>query len=64
MDWPHYYLFKNNKPPTFADLTLPDFIYGYLCMLDNATDLDRPRMSSLLNDLMEDMGNGYQWMLW
>ncbi len=61
LDWPHYYVFKNTKPATFNDLAIPDFVYGFLCLLENAQTAQRPNMTTLLKDMMEDLGNGYQW---
>ena len=57
IDWPHLYIYRgqDKKPVHYADLTLAEFVFGYLSMVDNPrNDLDRPLMLSILRDMMLD----------
>ena len=63
IDWPHFHIYTQPgaEPMTFERLTIPEFVYGYLHMVDQpGAKLDRRVMWDLLKDMMED-ATEYPW---
>ena len=57
VDWPHFYVFRgqDRKAVKFLELTLPEFVMGFLCMLANQRNgMDRDLMLPILKDMMVD----------
>ena len=55
IDWPHFYVYRgaDREPTQFMELTLAEFTFGYLAMIDN------PRSSSftctIMLEILKDM---------
>ena len=63
--WPHYGVYKGakNKPADYDELSLAEFVYGYVDMLRRNKKLDtktKGKMLAHLQDLMED-AISYPW---
>ena len=57
IDWPHLYIYRgqDRKPTHYGELTLAEFVFGFLSMVDNPrNEFDRPLMLSILKDMMLD----------
>ena len=57
IDWPHFHIYSppGAQPMTFERLSVPEFAYGYLHMVDQqGAKFDREVMWDLLNLIMED----------
>ena len=57
MDWPHFYVHRNTAPAKWEDLTLAEFAYGYLSMLDMSKKTPSPLrrwLRSHFKDVMQD----------
>ena len=61
VQWPHFYVYKHdNTAATYDDLNISEFVYGYLCMIDDSPASQRSVLHSHLKQLMEDT-TLYQW---
>ena len=59
VDWPHFYVHRvagsNGKPLHFKDLTMGEFVYGFLCMIEAPNcSIDYRLMTRLLKHVMQD----------
>ena len=57
IDWPHFHIYTppGEEPMTFERLSIPEFVYGYLHMVDQTdAKFDRQIMWDFLKNLMED----------
>ena len=57
IDWPHFHVYSppGAEPMTYEALTIPEFTYGYLHMVDQRdAKFHRRTMWDLLKDMMED----------
>ena len=57
LDWPHYHITRgiNLTPSSYEELSLEEFILGYIRMLrDTDSTFDKDVMLEVLEDLMED----------
>ena len=64
IDWPHLYVYRgqDRKPATYNDLTLAEFIFGYISMIDNPRNiLDKELMLQTLRNMMLDTTQ-YGWV--
>ena len=60
-DWPHFYVYKQTgRPAAYDDLTLAEFCYGYLQLLERCTEPDRSLIYAHFLELMED-ATRYRW---
>ena len=65
IDWPHFHIYSppGTEPMTFSQLSIAEFVYGYLLMVDQqGAKFDREIMWSLLRNIMED-ATEYPWAL-
>ena len=60
IDWPHFYVYRDAKPTTYEQLTLSEFVYGCLSIIDNAPNSHGRWLQAHLRDLMED-ATLYKW---
>ena len=63
IDWPHFHIYTQpgDEAMTFERLSIPEFVYGYLHMVDQPeAKLDRQVMWDLLKEMMED-ATEYPW---
>ena len=63
IDWPHFYVYRGNerRPTHYSDLTVSEFVLGFLSMIDNPRNgFNKDLMLSLLKDLMNDISQ-YGW---
>ena len=63
IDWPHFHIYSppGAEPTTYAGLSVPEFAYGYLHMVDQqGAKFDREIMWDLLKMIMEDASE-YPW---
>ncbi len=64
IDWPHFAVYKGEacKAAEYDELTVPEFVYGYIDILKNGdlTDATKEKMLDHLQDLMED-ASSYPW---
>jgi hypothetical protein len=60
VDWPHFYVTRDDSPATYDTLSMAEFCYGFICMLEHAPITQRPHMQAHLKDLMED-AMSHQW---
>ena len=63
IDWPHFYVYRGNerRPIHYSDLTISEFVLGFLSMIDNQRNgFNRDLMLSLLKDMMNDVSQ-YGW---
>ena len=63
IDWPHFYVYRGNerRPTHYSDLTVSEFVLGFLSMIDNPRNgFNRDLMLSLLKDMMNDVSQ-YGW---
>ena len=64
IDWPHLYVYRgqDRKPATYNDLTLAEFIFGYISMINNPRNmLDKEFMLQTLRNMMLDTTQ-YGWV--
>ena len=64
IDWPHLYVYRgqDRKPATYNDLTLAEFIFGYISMINNPRNmLDKELMLHILRNMMLDTTQ-YGWV--
>ena len=57
IDWPHLYVYRgtDRKPAQYNELTLAEFVHGYLSMIDNPrNNLSREVMLNILKDMTLD----------
>ena len=59
IDWPHMYVRRTvggkRRSVAYADLRVEEFVYGFLCMLENPKcKMDSKRMMTILRDMMQD----------
>ena len=57
IDWPHFHIYAppGAEPTTYPQLTIPEFTFGYLQMVDQPdAKFNRAIMWDLLKDIMED----------
>ena len=63
IDWPHLYVYRGSdrRPTQFNELTIAEFVYGYIAMVENPrNDFNRLVMMQLLRDMMMD-ASLYSW---
>lgn len=61
IDWPHYYVYNNEGGAWYSKLTLPEFVYGFTCMIENAPPSEAPILLKYFKELMSDCAAGYKW---
>ena len=64
IDWPHFYLYRgaDRRPVKFTEMNLNEFVYGFLCMLNNPRfSYDKVIMVNLLQEMMADAME-FSWM--
>jgi hypothetical protein len=54
LDWPHFYVYRHDAPAAYDTLTIAEFTFGYMSMVDNAPNADKEHMRRHFKDLMED----------
>ena len=55
LTWPHDVIYTSDgKPPYYQDISVPQFAYGYLIVMDTKEADIKVKMSSHLKDLMSD----------
>ncbi len=56
ISWPHYYVFRGptRSAAAYDNLTIQEFVYGMLCMLQEAKPETQPHMHTLFQELMVD----------
>ena len=57
IDWPHLYVYRgaDRRPAQYSELTLAEFVHGYLSMLDNPrNNFSREVMLNILKDMTLD----------
>ena len=57
IDWPHFYIYRgqDRRSPHFGELTLAEFLFGFLSMVNNPrNNLNKELMLSILKDMMLD----------
>lgn len=56
--WPHFYIHRGpeRRPARYEELSLPEFVYGFLCMLDDSPEPApvKSLMLAKLRDVMRD----------
>ena len=63
IDWPHLNVYRGpeRRPVRYNELTLPEFVHGYLQMIRNPKNgFDQDIMMQILSDMMED-ALSYSW---
>lgn len=62
VQWPHYYIFRGHDRQTaqYDNLTLPEFVYGFLCMIQEAKSDTQPALIEHLAAMMAD-AREYPW---
>ena len=63
IDWPHFHIYSQPgaDPMTYTRLTVPEFVYGFLHMVDQPeSKFDRQVMWDILKAMMED-ATEYPW---
>jgi len=61
MEWPHYHVYRgpDRKPAHYDDLSVPEFIMGYMTILLDSPDINRDMLMHL-RDVMTDTVD-YSW---
>ena len=58
IDWPHYHVYRgpHRAPATYEDLTIQEFVYGFMCQLIDAKTDSKIRENQLqyLRDIMRE----------
>ena len=64
IDWPHLYIYRgyDRRPTHFNELTIAEFVHGYISMVDNPrNNFNIPVMMKILKDMMADTAQ-YSWL--
>jgi hypothetical protein len=58
IDWPHYHVYMgpNHAPATYEELSIPEFVYGYVCQLLDGKNNAKTKTIQLsyLRDIMRE----------
>jgi len=60
VDWPHFYVYRHDAPASYDTLSIAEFTFGYMSMLENASISNKQHMQRHFKDLMED-AMSYKW---
>ena len=59
--WPHFYVYRaDNTPATYDNLSMCEFVHGYLTLIAESAPKEQPVLQAHLRELMED-STVYKW---